>query len=85
VGIELLFALFLELDSLVNGILKLLVPAVELSCLKGQQGFSILDFVLRQRLLCRNAEVDWEDWLFTADQVQRRFLCGTLDSDAIGL
>jgi hypothetical protein len=67
VGIEPLFAFFLESDCLVNGILKPLVPAVELSCLKGQQGFGILDFVPRQRLPCWNAEVYWEDWLLTAD------------------
>jgi hypothetical protein len=85
VGIKPLFALFSESDSSVNGILKLLVPAVKLSCLKGQQGFSILDFVPRQRLPCQNAEVDQEDWLLTTNQVQRRFLCSTLDSDAIGL
>jgi hypothetical protein len=84
VGIEPLFAFFSESDCSVDSILKPLVPAVELSCPKGQQGFSIPDFVPRQRLPCWNAKVHWEDWLLTADQIQGGFLCRPFNCHSVG-
>jgi hypothetical protein len=67
VAVKLLLALLPKLDCSVNGILKLLIPTVELLCLKGQQGRGVLDPVPQQCLPRWDAEINWEDWFLATD------------------